>query len=121
LLIQQVLVNLLENAAKYSPPGTPIELSASTNREQLIVEVADRGPGLPPTELDRVFNKFYRSANASGRAGAGLGLAICRGIVELHGGKIEAENRPGGGAVFRFSLPLAVSQPELPAETSSES
>lgn len=122
LLMQQVLVNLLENAAKYSPPGSPIELTGFANDADLTVEVADRGPGLPPAELDRVFEKFYRAANSTGRPGAGLGLAICRGIVELHGGKIEAENRPGGGAVFRFTLPLAANQPEIPAaETSTES
>jgi two-component system sensor histidine kinase KdpD len=122
LLIHQVLVNLLENAAKYSPTGTPIDLTAFANDTFLTVEVADRGPGLPESELDRVFEKFYRAPNSSGRPGAGLGLAICRGIVELHGGQIEAENRPGGGAAFRFTLPLAATQPEIPsAETPSDS
>lgn len=114
LLIEQVLVNLVENAAKYSPAGSPIELSARAEDDRLTMEIADRGPGLPPAELDRVFEKFYRSANSSGRAGAGLGLAICRGVIELHGGRIVAENRPGGGAVFRFWLPLASGQPEIP-------
>jgi two-component system sensor histidine kinase KdpD len=122
LLIEQVLANLLENAAKYSPPGTPIELTAFANGAILTVEVADRGPGIPQADLDRVFEKFYRAANSSGRPGAGLGLAICRGIIELHGGRVEAENRPGDGAVFRFTLPLATTQPEVPpAETSTES
>jgi two-component system sensor histidine kinase KdpD len=122
LLIQQVLVNLLENAAKYSGPGTPIDLTAFANEHVITVEVADRGPGLPPSELDRVFEKFYRAPDSSGRPGAGLGLAICRGIVELHGGQIEAENRPGGGAVFRFTLPLAATQPPIPTtETPTES
>jgi two-component system sensor histidine kinase KdpD len=115
LLIQQVLVNLLENAAKYSPPGTPIDLTAFASPSTLTVEVADRGPGLPAAELEQVFEKFYRAANSSGRPGAGLGLAIARGIIELHGGQIEAENRPGGGTVFRFTLPLAASQPEIPS------
>jgi two-component system sensor histidine kinase KdpD len=121
LLIEQVLANLLENAAKYSPPGAPIELTGFANDTTLTVEVADHGPGLPPTDLNRVFEKFYRAANSSGRPGAGLGLAICRGIIELHGGQIEAENRPGGGTVFRFTLPLATTQPEIPpAETSTD-
>jgi two-component system sensor histidine kinase KdpD len=121
LLIEQVLANLLENAAKYSPPGTPIELTAFANATILTVEVADRGPGLPQTDLNRVFEKFYRAANSSGRPGAGLGLAICRGIIELHGGQIEAENQPGGGTVLRFTLPLATTQPEIPpAEASTE-
>ncbi len=119
LLIEQVFVNLLENAAKYAPPASPIELKAVMDEGQLVVEVADRGPGLPPDDLDRVFEKFYRSTNSAGRPGAGLGLAICRGIVELHGGTITAENRNGGGAVFRFSLPSTmpdVPVPQVPVE-----
>ncbi len=106
LLMQQVLVNLLENAAKYTPAGSPIEITARAEDDRLVVEVADRGPGLPPADLERVFDKFFRGSGVSGRPGAGLGLTICRGIVELHGGKIAAENRSGGGAVFRFTLPL---------------
>ena len=121
LLIEQVLVNLVDNAAKYSPAGSPIELSGRAENNRLIVEISDRGPGMPQAELDRVFEKFYRAANSDRRPGAGLGLAICRGIIELHGGRIVAENRPGGGAVFRFDLPLATGQPEIPVpETSIE-
>jgi two-component system sensor histidine kinase KdpD len=121
LLIEQVLVNLVDNAAKYSPAGSPIELSGRAENNRLIVEISDRGPGMPQAELDRVFEKFYRAANSDRRPGAGLGLAICRGIIELHGGRIVAENRPGGGAVFRFDLPLATGQPEIPdPETSIE-
>lgn len=114
LLLQQVFVNLLENAAKYAPPGLPIEIRASAVEGMLQVEVADRGPGLPGHDLERVFDKFYRTPDSSGRPGAGLGLAICRGIVELHGGQIGAENRPGGGAVFRFTLPLGKAPPGQP-------
>ncbi|HEX3726692.1 MAG TPA: sensor histidine kinase KdpD [Pirellulales bacterium] len=114
LLIEQVLLNLLENAAKYSPPGTPIELTAFADGKLLTVEVADRGAGLPQADLPRVFEKFYRGTNSAGRPGAGLGLAICKGIIDLHGGQIEAENRPGGGAVLRFTLPLAATQPIVP-------
>ncbi len=118
LLVEQVLINLLENASKYSPEGTTIELTAFANETSLTVEVADRGTGLKEADLNRVFEKFYRAANAAGQPGAGLGLAICRGIVELHGGQIEAENRPGGGAVFRFTLPLAATQPVVPSAES---
>jgi two-component system sensor histidine kinase KdpD len=112
LLIHQVLVNLLENAARHTPPGTAIDVSAGVKEQSLVVEVADRGPGLPPGDPQRLFDKFVRGVDSSSRKGAGLGLAICRGIVELHGGRIEAENRPGGGAVFRFSLPLGGNPPD---------
>jgi two-component system, OmpR family, sensor histidine kinase KdpD len=106
----------LENAVRHTPPGTPMEVSASVDGQSLAVEVADRGPGLPPGDPERLFEKFYRAHEAMERPGAGLGLAICRGIVELHGGKIHAENRPGGGAVFRFTLPLAGGPPPVTPE-----
>lgn len=105
LLIQQVLFNLLDNAVKFAPPGQPIELAVHQEGEQLVVEVADHGPGLPAGEEERVFERFYR-IDGSARAGSGIGLAICRGVVKLHGGTITAGNRDGGGAVFRFTLPL---------------
>jgi two-component system sensor histidine kinase KdpD len=113
LLMHQVLTNLIENAARYAPPDSPIEITAALTDGQLIMEVADRGPGLPPDSLDRVFDKFYRTATAGTRTGVGLGLTICRGIIELHGGQVRAENRAGGGAVFRFTLPLTGVPPEL--------
>jgi two-component system sensor histidine kinase KdpD len=116
LLIQQVLVNLLENAVRHTPPGTPIEIAAALDGRTLVVEVSDRGPGLPSGDPDRLFEKFYRAVAAGMQSGSGLGLAICRGIVELHGGKIHAENRPGGGAVFRFSLPLGENPPAIPLQ-----
>lgn len=106
LLIQQVLVNLLDNAAKFSPSGSPIELSVALEGEVPVVSVADRGPGLVPGTEWKVFDKFFRAEGQS-QTGSGIGLAICRGIVELHGGMIVAENRTGGGAVFRFTLPAA--------------
>lgn len=115
LLIEQVLVNLLDNAAKWAPAGSTVELAARAEGGLLLLEVSDRGPGVPPNDLQRVFEKFYRAPNAPPGSGAGLGLAICRGIVELHGGTIVAENRADGGARFRVSLPLASSQPQLPA------
>ena len=113
LLVQQVLVNLLENAIRHAPSGTPIEISARHEDDLIVIEVSDRGPGLPPGDPNRLFEKFYRAGDSKARSGAGLGLAICRGIVHLHGGKILAENRPGGGAVFRFSLPLEGEPPTV--------
>jgi two-component system sensor histidine kinase KdpD len=80
------------------------------------VTVGDRGAGLAPGETERVFDKFYRGATAPGPSGAGLGLAIVRGIVEAHGGRVAAENRPEGGAVFRITLPLGEAPPRLPVE-----
>ncbi|MCP5420885.1 MAG: sensor histidine kinase KdpD [Gammaproteobacteria bacterium] len=105
-LLGQVMINLLENAAQYTPPTSPIVVSASVKGDNVLVEVADQGPGLPPESLDRVFDKFYRGPGREPPGGAGMGLAICRGIIEVHGGRIWAENRATGGAVFRFTLPL---------------
>jgi two-component system sensor histidine kinase KdpD len=112
LLIEQVLVNLLENAIKYTPPGTTIELSVQVERTDVMIEVADHGPGLPPHTEQLVFDKFYRAQPDSIR-GAGLGLAICQSIVKAHGGRIWAENRADGGAVFRFTLPIEGEPPEV--------
>jgi two-component system sensor histidine kinase KdpD len=106
LLIQQVLTNLVENAAKYTPADSPIEIAASIHNDAVVISVADRGPGLKQEDRERVFEKFFRSTTNGIRSGVGLGLAICRGIVELHGGRIWAENRPQGGAIFRFTLPV---------------
>ncbi len=114
LLIEQALTNLMENVIKYTPQGSPVELSASAGPGVLTVEVADRGPGIPPGDEERIFEKFVRGRAAGG--GVGLGLAICRSIISAHGGTIRAENRPGGGAVFRFTLPAGDS-PALPAGT----
>jgi len=111
VLIEQVFINLLENAVKYTPPGTPIEISAAQTNGAVRVEVADGGPGLPPGEESQIFEKFYRAPSATATSGVGLGLTIVRGIVTAHGGRIWAENRPGGGAVFRFTLPLAGAPP----------
>lgn len=102
VLMELVFVNLLENAARHAP-GAEIEVSARERMDALEVTVADRGPGLRPEDLERVFDKFYRASSAPG---AGLGLAICRAVVSAHGGTIRAENRPGGGALFLISLPL---------------
>jgi two-component system sensor histidine kinase KdpD len=106
LLIERVFANLLENAVKYTPEGTAIEISAATGRNDLVVTVSDRGHGIPEGEEKRIFEKFHRVASEGNQGGAGLGLAICRSIVEAHGGRIWADNLPSGGAAFHFSLPL---------------
>ncbi len=108
--IEQVLVNLLENAIKYTPGGSPIDLAAWSDGLTVTVEVADRGPGLAAGDEARVFEKFYRAGRTG--SGVGLGLAICRGIVEAHGGRIWAENRSDGGAAFRFELPIEGQPPQ---------
>jgi two-component system sensor histidine kinase KdpD len=112
-----VLVNLLENAAKYTPKGSQIDLSAWAEGEEVIVEVADRGPGLPPGDEERIFDKFYR-VRPTTASGVGLGLAICRAVIEAHGGRIWAKNRAGGGAVFRFTLPLEGEPPKIDMDNS---
>jgi two-component system sensor histidine kinase KdpD len=106
LLIERVLVNLLENASKYTPPGSTITLAAEVVADQLSVSVSDNGPGLPTGREEAVFQKFTRGERESATPGVGLGLAICRAIVESHQGKIVATHRPGGGARFTFTLPL---------------
>ena len=105
VLIGQVLWNLIENASKYTPAGTPLELAAYENDAAVVIEVRDRGPGVPPGDEERIFEKFYRGKSENAR-GAGLGLAICRAIVEAHRGTIQALPRAGGGTTFRISLPL---------------
>jgi len=107
VLIQQVLVNILENALRYTPEGTPIEIEVSEAGPDVIVEVRDSGPGIRDEEADRIFERFYRGAAHSTRdGGMGLGLAICRAIILAHGGTIGLSNRDGGGAIARFTLPL---------------
>ena len=102
-LVGQVLYNLLENAIRHTPPKSRVDITANGEEGSVQITVADQGTGLEKDELERVFDKFY---HGKASPGAGLGLAICRAVVNAHGGKIWAENRPGGGAVFRFTLPL---------------
>jgi two-component system sensor histidine kinase KdpD len=119
VLLEQVLINLLENVTKYSPKGAPIELAGRQEGSDVIVSVADRGPGIPPDLLDAIFEKFYRLPREREGGGAGLGLAICRGIVAAHGGRMWAENREGGGAVFQFTIPIEGTPPAPETEESS--
>ncbi len=105
VLIVQVLVNLLDNALKYSPPESPIAVTARLSDDTLEIAVLDRGDGIPPGDLERIFDKFYRVHRPGGAGGTGLGLAICKGIVEAHRGRIWAENRAGGGACITVALP----------------
>ena len=112
VLMQQALVNLLVNCAMHTPAGTPVEIGARIDDKRLFLEVADRGPGLPPEQLERIFDLFHR-APAAKPGGTGLGLAIVKGFVEAQGGEVKASNRPGGGAVFTICMP-AVDVPELP-------
>ncbi|MGO9587109.1 MAG: ATP-binding protein [Limisphaerales bacterium] len=110
-LVQHALANLLLNAANHTPAGTPIEVSAQLANDQLVLSVADRGPGIPSEWLPRIFDKFFRAPTAP-TGGSGLGLTIVKGFVEAHGGTITATNRPGGGALFTLNFP----QPEKPPE-----
>lgn len=117
LLLEQLLVNLLENTARHTPAGTAVTLTAIREGQFLIVALADNGPGLVPGTEERIFEKFYRASPAAdaGR-GSGLGLAICRAVAQAHGGKIQARNRPGGGAEFVLRLPLAGNAPQVVVE-----
>ena len=107
--------NLLENAARHTPLGSKIDISARIDGRRIEIRIADNGPGLPPGSEARVFEKFYRASTstADGRRGVGLGLAICQGIVQAHGGRIRAENRPNGGAEFVISLPCDEKAPRV--------
>jgi two-component system, OmpR family, sensor histidine kinase KdpD len=108
--IDQVLTNLIENAVRYTPPESPIDVNVQRDGSQVIISVADRGPGIPSADLERIFDKFYRVLNGQHTpghpTGSGLGLAVSKGLVEAHGGRIRAENREGGGAIFSVTLPI---------------
>jgi two-component system sensor histidine kinase KdpD len=107
--IGEALYNLMENAAKYSAPGTQIDLEVHLDDGQVFVSISDRGPGIPPAALPHLFDPFYRAVHNDGiprPGGLGLGLAVVKGLVEAHGGRVWAENRAGGGARFVFTLPV---------------
>ena len=108
VLLEQVLVNLLENAARHAPKGSTIEIGAIAGPEAVLLEVRDRGPGIPPTQIERVFDRFYRVPAATPGTGTGLGLAVAKGFVEAMDGTIAALERPGGGTIFRLSFPAAL-------------
>ncbi len=117
LLIDQVLQNLLENAAKYTPPGSQVILAVRVNNRELQVSICDNGLGVKPGTEARVFERFYRQGSeVDASRGSGLGLAICKAIIDLHQGQIRARNRPEGGAEFSFTLPIAEPQPSLSLE-----
>ena len=114
VLMGQVLANLLVNASTHTPIGTSIEITGCIEAKNLVLKVADRGPGLPAGDLERIFELFHRLPNAK-PGGTGLGLAIVKGFVEAQGGRVQAANREGGGAIFTIWMP-AVDVPELPEE-----
>ncbi len=105
VMIEQVLINLLENAVRYTPPKSELEITAEFSANAVEIAVADRGPGIPKGLENHLFEKFYRARHEAAQSGVGLGLAICRAIVEVHGGHIHAQNRQDGGAMFSFVLP----------------
>jgi two-component system sensor histidine kinase KdpD len=105
VLIIQVLENLLANAVKYSPPDSPISIAVRQREDAVEVQVIDHGPGIPPEERERVFEKFHRLERPGSPAGTGLGLAICKGIVEAHHGQIWADGHPDGGTIITFTIP----------------
>jgi two-component system sensor histidine kinase KdpD len=117
VLVAQVIVNVLDNALKYSPTGGVIEVAARLREKELEIEVTDQGPGIPEEHLTQIFDKFFRITRADGTSGTGLGLAISKGIVDAHGGKIWAENRPGGGSKIVLTLPLMISGTETKSQT----
>ncbi|OJW16289.1 MAG: two-component sensor histidine kinase [Planctomycetales bacterium 71-10] len=121
LLLEQLFVNLLENASRYTPPQAVVSISARPEAGWVIVDVADDGPGLSPGSEERIFEKFHRGdSHADAGRGSGLGLAICRAVAKIHGGEITAANRPDGGVRFTLRLPLSQDPPHVETETSGD-
>jgi len=118
-LIERVLYNLIENASKYTPPGTVITVAAEAAAGSLVVTVSDKGPGIPKGQEESIFEKFTRGRSESATPGVGLGLAISRAIVDAHHGRIWAQNGPDGGARFTFTLPLGL-PPEMPDDAAGD-
>ncbi|MGE5623455.1 MAG: sensor histidine kinase, partial [Methanocella sp.] len=118
-----VLVNLLDNALKYSNPGSEIKVVAQREGEEVVVSVSDRGSGIPREGLTKVFDQFYRGESPEHVSGTGLGLTICKALVEAHGGRIWVESEAGHGATFSFSLPVPAEAPggiPVPGEVESD-
>jgi signal transduction histidine kinase len=105
-MIRRVVTNLLENASKYSPPGSSIEIGAWQRDDQVVIWIQDQGPGVPASEHERIFDKFTRLKTENGPKGLGLGLAYCRLAVQAHGGRIWVESELGVGSRFIFTLPV---------------
>jgi two-component system sensor histidine kinase KdpD len=105
-LMVQALINILDNSFKYSPPGSAVDIKAQLLDEKVQIEIIDHGSGIPPEDLERVFDKFYRLQRPDSVAGTGLGLSIVRGIVEAHEGTVNAANQPGGGTIITIALPV---------------
>lgn len=120
VLMEQLLMNLVENAVKYTPPGTPLTIQVTREGDAIVLEVLDRGVGIADEVLPRIFDKFVRAGGPPGTQGVGLGLAICRAVAQAHGGTISAGPRPGGGAAFRVTLPIGGAAPPVPAEDEPE-
>jgi two-component system sensor histidine kinase KdpD len=113
----RIIVNLLENAAKYSPRGAPVDVEITRDGEWLAISVADRGAGVPPSERERIFEPFYRLPGVSPDVGgAGLGLAISRRLAIVQGGSVSYSERPGGGSIFTVRLPAASLDGAMPAD-----
>ena len=113
-LMEKVFTNLLENAAKHTPGGTPVEILARNGSERVFVEISDRGPGIPKGQESEIFERFAQLQNGESQSGFGLGLAICRTVMRLHEGRVWAKGREGGGAVFVVEIPKQPGAPEVP-------
>ncbi len=120
ILLEQVIFNLLENALKYTPSGTPFDIEAREDGDHMHIAIADRGPGFGPGESEKVFEKFFQGGHANAAKGAGLGLTVCRGFVEAHGGTLRAYNREAGGAVFEIVLPIGGKSPKIDLDFSEK-
>ncbi len=114
ILLEQAFVNLLENAVKYSPEGSPVRVTASRSGKESVIRIEDRGPGIPAAHLDRIFERFYRVDKSRSRklGGTGLGLAIVKHVVKVHGGRVDVESRPGEGSAFIVRLPGVEAEPD---------
>ena len=106
VMVEQIITNLVDNALKYSAADGHVDVTAGARQDQLCIEIADRGPGVPPSDAARIFEKFYRATAGTSAPGTGLGLAIARGLAQAHGGEVTCAPRPNGGAIFTVRLPV---------------